>query len=201
MLAALLGQPGSAAWTRPQDAAAPVVGTEPGRAQASSQNGRITLFNDAVSGSWTISKGRFSVAGFEDKQDGRQLPLPASAFAIALDGGRIVQASEMRVAGTPRIERLAGDPHASRLSDRLAGRQVVVALEATDAGLRATWHGVLRDGSNYLRQVVTIEAAAKDVSIGEVRLIDVDLPDAHVVGTVKGSPIVSNEIFLGFEHP
>jgi hypothetical protein len=154
VLAALLGQPGSAAWTRPQDAAAPVVGTEPGRAQASSQNGRITLFNDAVSGSWTISKGRFSVAGFEDKQDGRQLPLPASAFAIALDGGRIVQASEMRVAGTPRIERLAGDPHASRLSDRLAGRQVVVALEATDAGLRATWHGVLRDGSNYLRQVV-----------------------------------------------
>jgi hypothetical protein len=59
----------------------------------------------------------------------------------------------------------------------------------------------VRDGSNYLRQVVSIQATGADVPISDVRLLDFDLPDSRVVGTVKGSPIVSGEIFLGFEHP
>ena len=180
---------------------APGVGSGPGAAQVSSRGSTITLFNGAVSGSWTVSKDRFIVGGFEDKEDGRTLTLPPSAFALALEDGRVIEASGMTVVGKPQIERLMADPHASRLAERAAGRQVSVTLEAKDAGLRATWRGVLRDGSNYLRQVVTIQADGKDVPIGEVRLLDVDLPDAHVAGTVKGSPIVSRNVFLGFEHP
>jgi hypothetical protein len=173
----------------------------PGAAHVSSRRGTITLFNDAVSGSWTTANGHFVVAGAEDKLDGRKLTLPPSAFAIALDGGRVLQSSDMTIVGTPQVEPLPAEASASRSAERAAGQQVTVTLEAKDPDLRVTWHGVLRDGSNYLRQIVTIEAGASDVPISEVRLLDVDLPDAHVVGTVKGSPIVSNDVFLGFEHP
>ena len=41
----------------------------------------------------------------------------------------------------------------------------------------------------------------QDVSIRRVQLIDLPLRQAHVSGSVQGSPIVAGEIFLGFEHP
>ena len=37
--------------------------------------------------------------------------------------------------------------------------------------------------------------------IERVQLIDANLPDARVVGSVSGSPIVAGNWFLGFEHP
>jgi hypothetical protein len=85
--------------------------------------------------------------------------------------------------------------------ERLPGQQVTVVLENAEPALRVTWNAIVRDGSNYLRQVVSIQATGADVPISDVRLLDFDLPDSRVVGTVKGSPIVSGEIFLGFEHP
>ena len=41
----------------------------------------------------------------------------------------------------------------------------------------------------------------KDVPISRVQLIDLNLPGAHVVGSVDGSPIVAGNLFVGFEHP
>ena len=189
LAAGVLSQPGAAATVAP------------GAARVSSRGGAVTLFNDAVSGAWRVSGGRFTAVGFEDRQEGRKLALPESAFALVLNDGRVIRASEMKVASGPRIERLSADPRASRLAERLGGRQVIVALETAQPQMRVTWRGVLRDGSNYLRQVVTLQAAADDVAIAEVRLLDLDLPGSRVAGTVKGSPVVSDEIFLGFEHP
>ena len=67
--------------------------------------------------------------------------------------------------------------------------------------LHVTWQVILRDGSNYVRQEVAVTAEAGDVPVREVRLVDWNLPDAHVVGTVKGSPIVAGTLFAGFEDP
>jgi len=67
--------------------------------------------------------------------------------------------------------------------------------------LRVSWHVVLRDGSNYVRQQFEVVAKAQYVAVREVRLVDWNLPDAHVIGTVKGSPIVAGTIFAGFEDP
>jgi len=63
------------------------------------------------------------------------------------------------------------------------------------------WSGILRDGSNYLRQEITLRALGQDVSVSEIRLIAWRLPQAKVVGTVPGSPLVANGVFAGFEHP
>ena len=178
----------------------PAANPAPGAAEVSARGGVIRLSNSAVSGTWKVAGGRFTAEVFEDRQSGRKVSLAESAFALVLNGGRVIRASEMRVAGAPAFDRLAADPRASRMAERFGGRQVTITLDNAEPPLRVTWRGVLRDGSNYLRQVVTLEAAA-EVPIADVRLLDFDLPDSRVVGTVKGSPVVSGEIFLGFEHP
>ena len=76
-----------------------------------------------------------------------------------------------------------------------------ISLENTDRSLRVAWGVVLRSDANYVRQELTITAAGQDVAIRRVQLIDLQLSDAHVSGSVDGSPIVAGHLFLGFEHP
>jgi hypothetical protein len=175
-------------------------GVDGGTAHASVGGGTIVLANNTVSGTWTIDNNRLTGVAFEDRENGRKIALPANAFVLAL-GERVLNASDMKVAGPPKVEQLKPNRGASRMVERLPGQQVTVVLENAEPALRVTWNAIVRDGSNYLRQVVSIQATGADVPISDVRLLDFDLPDSRVVGTVKGSPIVSGEIFLGFEHP
>jgi hypothetical protein len=63
------------------------------------------------------------------------------------------------------------------------------------------WRAILRDGSNYLRQEITISAIDRDEPIAEVDLFAGALPGARVIGSVKGSPVTTGNFFLGFEDP
>jgi hypothetical protein len=180
---------------------APRAAAGPGAAAANSAGGKLVLFNSAVSGTWKIEDDRFEAVSFDDRENGRTIVLSPAVFSLVLDDGRVLQASDMKVTAAPRIETLAGDSRAARMVERLPGRQIVVTLESADPGLRATWSAVLRDGSNYLRQIVRLQTSGADVPVREVRLVDLQLPDSEVVGTVKGSPVVSGNVFLGFEHP
>jgi len=184
----------------PQRTAAP-RSPSAGIARASSSGGTVSLFNDAVSSSWKVDGAHLSAVSFEDRERGRKIAPLSSPFELTLEGGRMLRAADMTLTSPPAIGDLKGDPGASRLAERLPGKQITAVLESTAPALRVTWNAVLRDGSNYIRQIVTLQAAAGDVPISDVRLFDFILPDSRVVGTVKGSPVVSGEVFLGFEHP
>ena len=202
VLTLLMGFLVQAAGTAVRQAPAPgSEDTTPGAAQVSSTQGSVTLRNAAVSGRWRVSAGRFIAVDFEDRHGNRTLTLPPGAFALTLGDGRVIGADAMRVIRGPVAARLAPDPRASRLAERSAGQQVTVVLESAAPALRVTWRALLRDGSHYLRQTVTIEAKTQDVAIAGVRLFDLDAAGSRVVGTVKGSPVVSGNLFLGFEHP
>jgi len=66
---------------------------------------------------------------------------------------------------------------------------------------QADWALVLRQGSAYIRQVLTVTAESKPLNLGSVALVELNQPWALMAGTVKGSPIVSGSFFLGFESP
>ena len=76
-----------------------------------------------------------------------------------------------------------------------------MALRDAAGRVQIAWSVVLRDGSNYVRETVTISAIGEDVPIAEVRMVDAGVSGAHVVGSVRGSPIVVGGLFLGMEDP
>lgn len=171
-----------------------------GPAEASVAGDTFSVSNPAISAHWSESGGRIHGLVITDRIHHTEIPVE-TPFAVLLGNGAVDDANVLAIAGPPVKRELTPNPGASRLADRLSGVAIDSTLENPDHTLRATWSVILLDGSNYLRQVLTLTAGSKDLSISRVELIDLTLPGAHVVGAVSGSPIVAGNIFLGFEHP
>ncbi len=161
----------------------------------------LSLSNDAVAAEWEVSGGKLRSGRFEDRLAGGTLALPESAFWIGLADGSEIRASEMRVVGGSTVEERPGNARASSLSERLDGRCVSVVLEDEARLVRATWRAILREGSTYLRQEVTLESPSADLPVRTIRLVDLHAPGAQVIGTVRGSPVVAGSRFFAVEHP
>ena len=162
--------------------------------------GEFHLENPSISASWSLQGGHLGSMVILDRLHGTPVPI-ASPFALLLEDGRTLHAADLHVAGEPEHRALAPHSGAARLADTLDGEAFDLPLETPDHALRVTWSLVLLEGSNYIRQIVTLTAGAHDVPISRVQLIDVALSSAHVAGSVAGSPIVAGNLFLGFEHP
>ena len=161
----------------------------------------ITLGNASISAVWTTTDGSFRPAKFSDALNRSSLPLPTQAFVLTLADKSAIQASEMRIVSPPRTETVAGDAKASRKAERLAGRQVTLTLQDPAGRVEAVWRGILRDGSSYIRQEISLRALGAEVPIRDITLLDFNAPEAMVPGTVRGTPIVIGTSYFAFEHP
>ena len=177
------------------------VAQQPAATNAAKSGNVISLSNRVLRAAWSFDSRSLRATQFVNRQAERTLPLPGDVFVLMLADGRALRGSEMNLLAPPATQPLKADTNASRASERLSGQSVVADFEDTQTGLKVRWRGILRDGSNYLRQEITLTATKSEVPIAEVRLIDWNLPDARVVGTVKGSPVVADDLFAGFEHP
>lgn len=177
-----------------------LYGLEPGRARIGVHGDTVTLENSALSASWSTDGGRVRGLIFSSPSLPKPIALPQNPFVLTFAGGGTLLASQMQIVDAPRVIDLKPNPQASRLDERFAGKRVVIRLEDPATKLAVSWSATLRDGDNYVRQEISL-AAAKDMPIRDVRLIDFTLPSAQVQGTVKGSPVTAGNLFLGFEHP
>jgi len=171
-------------------------------------NGKLggSLENEQIAALWQVRNGRLAGLKIVDK-DASNGPNKLAAielsepFSIELEKSGVLRASSLTAAGEPRIENLAADSTASRFSDRLPGIAVHFALADPAARFTADWALILRQGSGYIRQQLTLTAGDKPVPVIGVTLVDVDSHGIQVAGHVKGSPMVSGSFFLGFESP
>jgi hypothetical protein len=164
-----------------------------------------TLENRSIAATWKIRDGRLGPVTIRDKQP------PAGAanasltldepFSIELKGAGVVRASDLRVTGSATVERLTPNPAASRAADRLAGVTIHYPLADPSGGFKAEWAITLRQGSHYIRQTLTVSAGNAQLPLSSVAMIDVRAPGVSVAGSVKGSPLVDGNFFLGFESP
>lgn len=179
----------------------------PGCAVAADRGERqFTLGNASIRAAWCIEAGRFRALQLRDRQAERELTLSPDAFVLVLDdpdrqGRDEIPASLMRVLSGPRFETLYPRPEASRAAERFGGRAVGLELADVQGRVHARWRAVLRDGSHYIRQELTVRAAGRAAALAEIRLIDLHAPQARVCGTVRGSPLVAGIFFFGFEDP
>jgi hypothetical protein len=170
-------------------------------AQARVQGRELSLANGAISASWEVSAAGLRLIRIEDRKAAQAVKGPRPAFVITLRGGAEIASSSMKLIGSPRVETLAADAKASRFSQRIKGSSFAATFEDANGRLRAEWKGILRDGSHYIRQELTLEAIKGDLPIDRITLLDLAAPGAGVKGSVKGSPVAFGNWFAGFEHP
>ena len=161
----------------------------------------LALSNDVISATWSIAGGRFRPVRITDALNRVALPVSAQAFALMFGDKSIISASDMRIAAAPRTEALVSTPGASRIAERIPGQSVTLTLQDASARIEAVWRGILRDGSQYIREELTLRALGDAVPLREITLLDFNAPNAVVTGTVRGTPIVVANAFFGFEHP
>ena len=167
--------------------------------QNGGSGGRIE--NSHIAASWKAHAGRLCCVTIEDKTAvGGRLQL-GQPFTIELAGAGVLRASDLDLEGSADVEKLAADARASRYSDRVPGVEVHYRLASPGGEFHADWAIVLREDSDYIRQVLTITAGSKPLALTDVRMIDVDAPGVVVDGIVKGSPLVDGNFYLGFEQP
>jgi hypothetical protein len=165
-----------------------------------------TLENDRIVATWQVRDGRLSGLRITDKgtsagPDSHAALQLNEPFSIEIEKTGVLPASSLAPGGEPRMEHFTPDPAASRFSDRLPGVAVHYAFADPTGRFTADWALILRQGSNYVRQQLTITAGDKPVPVRGVIMIDIHSPGLQVAGRVKGSPLTSGDFFLGFESP
>ena len=179
----------------------PWLPRDPGTAHCVVDAGSARLFDDALAVSLTARDGALKPAALENRLTGRTLPLNGEFFTVTLRADKSKRlASQFRLEGALSCRPIDANAAAARAAERRAGQSLEATLVDAASGLRVRWRMLLRDGSNYVRQDLEF-SAPKGADLAAVSLIELDLPDSRVLGSVNGSPIVTDEAFFGFEHP
>ena len=168
---------------------------------AQEPNGTPTYFgNGVVTAAWQVQGGALSDLVVTDKP--HHVPIAVTdPFSLTFKDGSTLGTSDFRLQGALREVALPVDAKASRLADRIPGKAVEGTFLGPKGNIRVDWKLVQRDGSDYLREIVTITALNADEPITRVSLFGANAPDVIVDGSVDGSPVVSHDDWLGFEHP
>ncbi|MFT3790654.1 MAG: enterotoxin [Rudaea sp.] len=154
-----------------------------------------------IAATWKLSDGHFAdfrIGG----SDGAPAIKVVEPFALAFADGTRINASDLHATGAARTEKLAAAAKASRLAERIPGRAIAIDFTDKDDRFRFAWQLQQREGSAYLRELLTITALKQDEAIAEVELLKLDdVMGARVAGDVNGSPIVFGNYYVGFENP
>lgn len=163
--------------------------------------GTVQLQNDRVLATWSTHDDMLWPGTLEDRQSKQKIEVKGELFCIVLTDGTFIHASDFRLAGPVQTLPLPVKPGASRFSERLPGQQLVAELVSVDGNLRVTWRAVLRDGSRYVRQVLSFQAVQRAVPVNGILFLDTPLANAKPTGVVEGSPVALDNAFFGVEHP
>ena len=164
------------------------------------QAGRTRLGNDVVAATWKVQGGVLSNLVVTDGRNEATIEV-TDPFSVTLKGSSAIGTGDFRLQGGLHEVALPADAKASRLAERIPGTAVEGIFVDPTGNLRIDWKLVQREGSDYLREIVTLTALNEDAPITKVSLFGANAPDAIVDGSVDGSPVTSHDDWLGFEHP
>lgn len=161
---------------------------------------RLHLGNGQIEATWLAGAQGLRLQQVRDLRRGRRLAGAWPVVALTVQGTR-VDSSTLSVSSIARAS-LPPRAGAANFAERLPGQQLSATLRDSSGRFSILWQAILRPGSHYIRQQVTITALGSDLPLDQVTLWDLDQPGLAVQGTVKGSPVSSPDgWFFGFEHP
>ena len=169
------------------------------KTQSNQSGDSLNLSNGKLTAVWEYRDSRLTSATVA--ASGHTLKLPPDLFALTFQDGRTVKSSELALAGPPKFQPVAADPRSIRRAGLRPGRALTAEFRDSVSGASIAWRAVLLDGAAYLRHEFTIAAGPRDLPITEIALWNGPVESVAVQGTVKGSPAVSGNFYLAFEHP
>ncbi len=177
-------------------------GPAPGDAQGIFLDKQLALQNRLISCTWTIHERRLKPQRITNKLTKRTIQMQdTECFLLILEDGQLINASDLKIVSGPKLNKLRPNSKSSRLAERLGGMQISVTLFSPNKKLHVKWRAILRNGSNYVRQEITLTAASKPIKIEKIVLMELDESNAKVIGTVDGSPVTVGNMFFAYEHP
>lgn len=177
-------------------------GKTPGPATAIVEPSTVRLFNRVLDAEWVVRNTRLWPGHVQNKLTGETLLLNNSdGFSLIHADGTITRLSDLQILDSLQAVRLEPVSGAARWSERLPGWTVKARLSAPNGRYEVDWELILREGANAIRQQITIRAKSEPLQLQAIRLIDLPSVNAHVAGSVPGSPIVVGNFFAGCEHP
>jgi hypothetical protein len=175
---------------------------KPGSARVRMQGKEGTIYNDILRVVFQFDNARLKPILIKDMISGQTIDGRACEFfRIHLDHAKPISCSEFEMEKSLQVVNLKADPQAVNLARRNQGKQITATLISPQKDLHVEWSLILRDGSNYIRQSITLIARNKDTAIQSLTLIDLFRPQARKLGTVLGSPVISDTLFFAYEHP
>lgn len=161
---------------------------------------QFLLANRWIQAEGSYRAGHWSGLQIKDLATQRTVKIP-EAFSFTLQDGQVLRSTAMEITQPLSVRKLNPNPSASRYSEHLAGKEICTDFSDKERAVHVHWCGILRDGSNYFRQRITIHTGAQPLPATQICLLHLTDPGAHVAGTVKGSPVTDDTMFFGFEHP
>lgn len=124
-----------------------------------------------------------------------------NAFSLALKDGSVLQPAQLAMSQPLRIQTLQADRTSPQLAKRFPGKSICADFLLPKGLGKGQWCALVRDGSSYIRQELSLQADSTGLPITILTMLDFADPGARVDGSVKGSPIVDKTMYFGFEHP
>ena len=175
---------------------------QPGQADARIQGAGGTLQNDLLSMVFNFGDGRLKPNSLTDKVSNSKINCKNHEFfTVTIGDKNTIRCSELKIQKAPAVVNLTADPDSINLARRFPGKEINATLVSMDNKLQLDWSLILRDGSNYIRQVITLKALEDNIRIKKIVLIDLPNEQGSVTGTVAGSPAIAGNMFFAYEHP
>lgn len=173
---------------------------KPGAPTYSASGGNATFGNAAVEAAWTVAKGHLAALSITDR-DNSQVWKVDAPFTLVLPDKQSITATDMHLLADPAEHALPVNAKASNLADRLPGKVITASFGDADGRFRVDWQLLQREGSAYLREIVTVTALKQEEPLTSISLLPSTTDHAEVDGVVKGSPVVAGRMYMGFENP
>jgi len=174
---------------------------KPGKAVAFANKGTVILKNNYLCMRWLAGKKTIAINEFVAQH--KKISLKgAPIFELELKDGTVINSADFEMSSSLKIVNIKGNSGAVKLSEKENGKEILAGFSNVKYGIRLRWEAILKDNSNYIRQVLTFNSVTDSLRIRKLKLIKLPVGSGlRPSGIVDGSPIVSKDFFAACESP
>lgn len=174
---------------------------KPGKAVAIANKGAVILKNNYLSMKWLAGKKTIAINEFVAQH--KKITLKsAPIFELELKDGTVINSADFELSTPLKIVNIKGNSGAVKLSEKENGKGILAGFLNVKYGIRLSWEAILKDKSNYIRQVFTFYSVTDSLRIRKLKLIKLPVESGlEPSGIVDGSPMISKDFFVACESP